>query len=115
MESGRLELLCQIAKGIAAQFGSHCEVVVHDLTRHADHTIVAIENGHVSGRKVGDGASAVVLERMEHQEWEARDHLCYLTRTPEGKILKSSTIYIKNARGRVTAPKCGEAPQRYSS
>ena len=103
MESGRLELLCQIAKGIAAQFGSHCEVVVHDLTRHADHTIVAIENGHVSGRKVGDGASAVVLERMEHQEWEARDHLCYLTRTPEGKILKSSTIYIKNARGRVTA------------
>lgn len=53
MESGRLELLCQIAKGIAAQFGSHCEVVVHDLTRHADHTIVAIENGHVSGRKVG--------------------------------------------------------------
>ena len=79
MESGRLELLCQIAKGIAAQFGSHCEVVVHD------------------------GASAVVLERMEHQEWEARDHLCYLTRTPEGKILKSSTIYIKNARGRVTA------------
>ena len=103
MESGRLELLCQIAKGIAAQFGSHCEVVVHDLTRHADHTIVAIENGHVSGRKVGDGASAVVLERMEHQEREARDHLCYLTRTPEGKILKSSTIYIKNARGRVTA------------
>ena len=49
MESGRLELLCQIAKGIAAQFGSHCEVVVHDLTRQADHTIVAIENGHVSG------------------------------------------------------------------
>ena len=52
---------------------------------------------------MGDGASAVVLERMEHQEWEARDHLCYLTRTPEGKILKSSTIYIKNAKGRVTA------------
>lgn len=52
---------------------------------------------------MGDGASAVVLERMEHQEREARDHLCYLTRTPEGKILKSSTIYIKNARGRVTA------------
>ena len=103
MESGRLELLCQIAKGIAAQFGSHCEVVVHDLTRHADHTIVAIENGHVSGRKVGDGASAVVLERMEHQEWEARDHLCYLTRTPDGKILKSSTVYIRNSKGKVSA------------
>lgn len=38
-----------------------------------------IENGHVSGRKVGDGVSSVVLEQMEHPEREARDHLCYLT------------------------------------
>ena len=103
MESGRLEELRHIAKGIAAQFGPNCEVVVHDLSQHPDHTIVAIENGHVSGRKVGDGASNVVLERMEHQDREAQDHLSYLTRTPDGKVLKSSTIYIRNGRGRVTA------------
>ena len=54
-------------------------------------------------KKVGDGASSVVLERMEHQNQEARDHLSYLTRTPDGKVLKSSTIYIRNSRGRVTA------------
>ncbi len=82
---------------------ANCEVVVHDLSQHPDHTIVAIENGHVSGRKVGDGASNVVLERMEHQDREAQDHLSYLTRTPDGKILKSSTIYIRNSRGKVTA------------
>lgn len=103
MESGRLEELRHIAKGIAAQFGPNCEVVVHDLSQHPDHTIVAIENGHVSGRKVGDGASNVVLERMEHQDREAQDHLSYLTRTPDGKVLKSSTIYIRNGRGRVAA------------
>ena len=103
MESGKLEELRHIAKGIAAQFGPNCEVVVHDLSQHPDHTIVAIENGHVSGRKVGDGASNVVLERMEHQDREARDHLSYLTRTPDGKVLKSSTIYIRNSRGKVTA------------
>ena len=103
MESGKLEELQHIAKGIAAQFGPNCEVVVHDLSQHPDHTIVAIENGHVSGRKVGDGASNVVLERMEHQDREARDHLSYLTRTPDGKVLKSSTIYIRNSRGKVTA------------
>lgn len=90
-------------RGIAAQFGPNCEVVVHDLSQHPDHTIVAIENGHVSGRKVGDGASNVVLERMEHQDQEAQDHLSYLTRTPDGKVLKSSTIYIRNSRGKVTA------------
>ena len=103
MESGKLEELRHIARGIAAQFGPNCEVVVHDLSQHPDHTIVAIENGHVSGRKVGDGASSVVLERMEHQEQEAQDHLCYLTRTPDGRILKSSTIYIRNSRGKVAA------------
>ena len=102
MESGKLEELQHIAKGIAAQFGPNCEVVVHDLSQHPDHTIVAIENGHVSGRKVGDGASNVVLERMEHQDREAQDHLSYLTRTPDGKVLKSSTIYIRNSRGKVT-------------
>ena len=63
-ESKRLELLRQVAAGIAAQFGSGCEVVVHDLSRHPDHSIVAIFNGHVTGRKVGDGASHVVLEQL---------------------------------------------------
>ena len=95
--------LSALLPNIAAQFGPNCEVVVHDLSQHPDHTIVAIENGHVSGRKVGDGASNVVLERMEHQDREAQDHLSYLTRTPDGKVLKSSTIYIRNSRGKVTA------------
>lgn len=102
-ETGRLELLRQIAAGIAAQFGSSCEVVVHDLSRHPDHTIVAIENGNVSGRKVGDGASRVVIEQLQNQDMQPTDHLCYLTRTPDGKILKSSSMYIRNAKGRVCA------------
>ena len=102
-ESGKLELLRQVAAGIAAQFGSSCEVVVHDLSRHPDHSIVAIVNGHVSGRKVGDGASAVVLEQMETNDPEPKDHLCYLTKTPDGKILKSSTVYIRNSKGKVSA------------
>ncbi len=92
-----------MAEGIAAQFGSSCEVVVHDLSRHPDHSIVAIVNGHVSGRKVGDGASAVVLEQMERNDPQPKDHLCYLTKTPDGKILKSSTVYIRNSKGKVSA------------
>ena len=91
-----------MAFGIAAQFGSDCEVVVHDLSRHPDHTIVEIVNGHVTGRKVGDGASHVVLEQLQSNDQSSEDHLGYLTRTPDGKILKSSTIYIHNNRGKVT-------------
>ena len=102
IESGKSGLLRQMADGIAAQFGSSCEVVVHDLSRHPDHTIVAIENGHVSGRKVGDGASHVVIEQMETNDPQPQDHLCYLTKTPDGKILKSSTVYIRNSKGKVS-------------
>ncbi len=91
-----------MASGIAAQFGSDCEVVVHDLSRHPDHTIVAIENGHVSGRKAGDGASHVVIEQMQTNDRSPKDHLCYLTKTPDGKILKSSTVYIRNSKGKVS-------------
>ena len=54
MDAKLLELLEQIAKAIAAQFGSNCEVVLHELSgKSAYSSIVAIENGHVTGRKVG--------------------------------------------------------------
>jgi predicted transcriptional regulator YheO len=102
-ETGKLELLRQVAAGIAAQFGSSCEVVVHDLSKHPDHSIVAIENGGVTGRKVGDGASHVVIEQLQNQDTQPKDHLCYLTKTPDGKILKSSSMYIRNAKGKVAA------------
>lgn len=92
-----------MAAGIAAQFGSNCEVVVHDLSRHPDHSIVEIVNGHVTGRKVGDGASHVVIEQIQTNDPEPKDHLCYLTKTPDGKILKSSTVYIRNSKGKVSA------------
>ena len=104
LEAARLELLKQIAAGIAAQFGSNCEVVVHDVSgKSPEHSIVYIENGHVSGRKVGDGGSNVVMEQWKQQDAQPVDHLGYLTKTSTGKILKSSTMYIRNSRGRVVA------------
>ncbi|MBQ0037060.1 MAG: transcriptional regulator [Clostridiales bacterium] len=104
MEAKKLETLKQLAAGIAAQFGSKCEVVIHEVnSSHSDHSIVHIENGHVSGRKVGDGASQIVLDQLMHQDKQPQDHLCYLTRTRDGKILKSSSLYIRNNRGNVVA------------
>ena len=102
-ENSKLELLRQVAAGIAAQFGSNCEVAIHDLSRAPDRSIVFIANGHVSGRKVGDGASNVVMEQLRTQDPEPKDHLCYLTKTPDGKILKSSTVYIRDRKGKVSA------------
>lgn len=104
MEAKRFEMLKQLANGIAAEFGDKCEVVIHEVNaNNTEHSIVYIVNGHISGRKIGDGASQVVLDQLASQDQQPQDHLCYLTRTPNGRILKSSSLYIRNSRGAVTA------------
>jgi len=104
VEASKLEMLKQIAAGIAAQFGSNCEVVIHDISgKGPEHSIVHIENGHVSGRKVGDGGSHVVVEQWQQQDAQPKDHFAYLTKSANGKVLKSTTMYIRNSRGKVIA------------
>lgn len=103
MENGKLKMLQQVADGIAGQFGSSCEVVIHDLDQDPERSIVYIVNGHISGRRVGDGASHVVMEQLRSNDPEPKDHLCYLMKTPDGKILKSSTVYIRDSKNKVSA------------
>ena len=92
----------RLAKAIAAQFGDSCEVAVHDLKGDPDHTIVAIENGHVSHRQVGDGPSRVVLEALKESNPEKlRDSAGYLMKTHDGRVLKCSTIYIRGEDGTI--------------
>ena len=67
MDAKLLELLEQIAKAIAAQFGSNCEVVLHELSgKSAYSSIVAIENGHVAAR------SATGLPTSYWSSWAMR-------------------------------------------
>lgn len=104
LTESELQNLRQIARGIAAQFGGSCEVVVHTVAEgSAEHSIDTIENGHVTGRKAGDGPSQIVLEQLVRQQGDPDDQLCYLTKTPNGKILKSSSMYIRDAGGAVVA------------
>ena len=99
-----MDALKQIAKGIALQFGPNCEVVIHEISdKSAYSSIVAIENGHVTGRTVGDGPSHVVLEQLGHEDDSVRDQFGYLTRAKDGKILKSTSVYIRDETGRVAA------------
>lgn len=97
-----LHFLKQLAHGLAAQFGNSCEVVIHDLTKKGlDKSIVYIENGHVSNRHTGDGPSGIVLETLSSDPGKLKDKLAYLTRTDDGRILKSSTLYIRNEEGKI--------------
>lgn len=100
-DAASMEFLFHLAKALARQFGPNCEVVVHDLASNdEDSSIVAIENGHVSGRKLGDGPSHIVLEALRGDPVALKDHFGYLTKTKDGKILKSSTIFIRDDTGK---------------
>ena len=88
----KLTFLTQIAKGLAGQFGDEDNI---------NNSIVSIENGHVSSRHLGDGPSQVVLEALKKDPSELNDHINYLTRTHDGRILKSSTMYFKDENGQL--------------
>ena len=94
MQNLTVGLLKRIAAAIAAQFGSNCEVVIYDLTCESpEDMILYIENGHVSKRSAKAGPSHVVLEAMRDGRKDIPDHYNYLTKTHDGRILRSSTIH----------------------
>ncbi len=103
MDANQIDFYARLAHAIAAQFGTNCEVVVHDLeTADPERSIVAIENGHVTGRSVGDGPSHVVLEAAKAGKLhKLDDRLAYLTKTDDGRILRSTTVFIRNDEGEV--------------
>ncbi|MFD1414304.1 helix-turn-helix transcriptional regulator [Oceanobacillus jeddahense] len=100
-----IHFLKKIMKGLAAQFGENCEVVLHDLTLPYDKTIIAIENGHITGRGIGDPGTNLGLEVLRG-EIESGDRFNYVTQTKEGKLLRSSSIYLENEDGEVVGSLC---------
>ncbi len=99
------KLFDQLLTLIASQFGSNCEVVLHDLTNDYNHTIVDIRNAHVTNRKIGGCGSNLGLEVLSGSVVEG-DRFNYVTTTPDGKILRSSSIYIQNDEGKVIGSIC---------
>ncbi|EHL65321.1 helix-turn-helix transcriptional regulator [Cloacibacillus evryensis] len=100
-DTSAVDFMKRLAKGLAAQFGEDCEIVIHDLeSENRDNTIVAIENGHVTHREVGGGPSHIVLEALKTPAEKLEDHYDYLTKTSDGRLIKSSSIYIRDDGGK---------------
>ncbi len=99
------KLLNQLLTLMAKQFGANCEVVLHDLTKDYNHTIIDIRNGHVTNRVVGGCGSNLGLEVLNGNVVDG-DRFNYITTTPEGKILRSSSVYLRDDEGEVIGSIC---------
>lgn len=57
-----MPMLQQVLTLLENHFGNKCEVVLHDLTKDYNHTIVDIRNGSVTNRTIGGCGSNLGLE-----------------------------------------------------
>jgi predicted transcriptional regulator YheO len=99
------DFLKRLMKMLAMEFGNNCEVVLHDLSLDYDHTIVDILNNHITGRSIGGSGSNLGLEVLRGTVKDG-DRYSYITYTRDGKILRSSTVYIKDDDGKVIGALC---------
>lgn len=104
-----LESYIPLMKFLAQQMPD-TEFVLHD-TCMLEKSIIAIENSHISGRRVGDPATDLVLRIVKGKEYERKDFTPAYTSTNEsGRFLNSGTFYIKN-KGRLIGLFCMNTDQ----
>lgn len=98
-----LDFCSRLADGLAEAIGKNCEAVVHDF-EDPEHSIVAIANGHITGRKVGDTVDVLGLQLLRNPP--PGDLLNYRTETKSGRVLRSSSIFLRKDSGEIFGALC---------
>ena len=104
--SDEMKNLQRLVEMAAAQFGKNSEIILHDLSKDYEHTIVAIENNWITGRNVGDGGTNLGLEVLRNPPSANGDIYNYFTKTSDGRLLRSSTLYFRDDSGKVIGSLC---------
>ena len=76
--------------------GPAYEVVLEELDTD-NPGIIAIANADINGRKIGSPLTNAELKMIMQREYEHSDYkLNYIGRLPNGKVIRSSTMFIKD-------------------
>lgn len=94
----------RMSQAIVKTFGSKCEVVIHDI-KDVSSSVIYI-SGNVTNRKVGAPLTDLVLGILRQDGDGAEDLPSYRNATKSGKILKSSTTFIRDSEGSVIGAFC---------
>lgn len=103
-----LRLYRPVMRALATAAGPTVEVVLHDLDGtdvDLGHTIMAIENGHVTGRAVGGPSTSLGLDVMKDRRGD-HDAFGYTAFTSDGRQLRCSSVYFRNPAGDIIASLC---------
>ncbi len=95
-----------LVEGLADYLGPCYELVLHSL-EDLDNSVIAITNGHYTGRKIGSPVTDLALKMLTSIEKDgAQDYISYHTTNKEGLPLKSCTIAIRGENKRVIGLLC---------
>ena len=90
-----LTALIPAVDGLAAMLGPGNEVVLHDLSRLPD-SIIAIAGG-LTGRTAGGPMTDLLLGLV--RRGTTQDLTDYETHTPDGRPIRSSTMFVRDTEG----------------
>lgn len=99
-----LKAMIPLVEGIAQTFGKNCEVVLHDV-KNPQNSILCISNGHVTGRVEGGPMSEYGLQTLRKAQFD-KHNINYMKKTSDGRILKSSLMFIKDEKGELIGFLC---------
>jgi predicted transcriptional regulator YheO len=88
----------RVGEIISEKFSPYLEVIIHDL-RDPEHSIIAIFNSHITGRKIGDGTSDIGYKKLAN---ELPDKIVnYENISPSGSKMKSSSLTIRDEHNKI--------------
>lgn len=97
----KIDKYIPLVKFMGLVFGDNFEIILHDVSK-PEASIVAIENSHISGRCIGGPMTDLALRMMEEYNYLSKDFIVnYEGKTKDGRILMSSTYYIKEEQNLV--------------
>ena len=95
-----LESMKPIIETLGQVFGGdHFEFVLHDF-RYPESSLVFIR-GNVTGRNVGAPLTDRLWSLYQKDKDEVKDVINLRTRTKEGALVNTSTVFIRNREGKV--------------
>lgn len=91
---------------LSKALGEYYEIVLHDLS-DPEHSIVAIANGHLSGRAQGDPATDFALQALQRGLEKGDKYIVnYRAKNMNGHLFRSSSYYIRDDKGKLLGVLC---------
>ncbi len=84
----------KLVEFLGVVLGPSWEVVLYDLRRD-EKNVIAIANGHVSGRSVGAPLTENALKVLYNKEYNNIDYKANYNSVSKNNILRTSALYIK--------------------